>query len=110
MHETFFQQLQTARPQLVPKARLQLDSVSGEPVLLYPEGVILLNATGAAILRLCDGAHSVSEMLALLSEEYGTPAEHLAADVGQYLLQLQQQCLVELQGLQIPEPGRSRHE
>jgi pyrroloquinoline quinone biosynthesis protein D len=108
MRETFFQQLQTARPRLVPKARLQLDKINGKPVLLYPEGVLLLNTTGAAILRLCDGTRSVSDILALLSEEYETPAEHLAADVGQYLLQLQQQCLVELQGIHIPEPEGNR--
>ena len=33
-------------------------------VLLYPEGAVLLNDTGAAILELCDGQRSVAEIAA----------------------------------------------
>ena len=34
------------------------------PVLLYPEGAVLLNDTGAAILKLVDGQRSVGDIAA----------------------------------------------
>ena len=42
-------------PSLWRLARLEFDPVRKQRVLLYPEGVVLLNDTGAAILDLCDG-------------------------------------------------------
>ena len=39
-------------PRLHPKARLQHDDVRGRDVLLYPEGLVALNPTGAEILVL----------------------------------------------------------
>ena len=39
-------------------------------VLLYPEGVVKLNESAAAILGLCDGMRSVEEIVAELSRQY----------------------------------------
>jgi pyrroloquinoline quinone biosynthesis protein D len=39
-------------------------------VLLTPESVTLLNGTGAAILRLCDGTRTVAEINADLRDRY----------------------------------------
>jgi pyrroloquinoline quinone biosynthesis protein D len=39
-------------------------------VLLSPETVVVLNATGAAILELCDGQRTVAEILAELRSRY----------------------------------------
>jgi pyrroloquinoline quinone biosynthesis protein D len=50
-------------PALWRLARLSFDPVRQQSVLLYPEGAILLNASGAAILELC-----VTEYLAELIE------------------------------------------
>jgi pyrroloquinoline quinone biosynthesis protein D len=44
-----------SRPQLARKARLRTDRLTGETLLLYPEHGLVLNASAAAILRLCDG-------------------------------------------------------
>ena len=107
MSEAFFQRLQNARPRLVTKARVQTDKVSGEPVLLYPEGVVLLNATGVAIIKLCDGTRSFPEILARLAEEYNAPVSALEEDVSDYILKLYQQSLVELPKDQ--EPGSHEH-
>jgi pyrroloquinoline quinone biosynthesis protein D len=60
----------TARPRLSVQARLQWDSVRERQVLLMPEGVLVLNATAAAILALCDGRRSVSTIAADLSAQY----------------------------------------
>lgn len=107
MNQAFFQHLQTTRPRLVAKARVQTDKVSGEPVLLYPEGVVLLNATGVAIITLCDGMHSFPEILARLAADYNVPVSTLEADVGDYLFKLYQQSLVELR--EDEEPASHEH-
>jgi pyrroloquinoline quinone biosynthesis protein D len=96
MNQAFLQRLRTARPRLVAKARVQVDRVNGEPVLLYPEGVVLLNTTGEAILRLCDGTRAFPDVLACLAAAYHTPAAQLEDDVSAYLLKLHRQSLIEL--------------
>lgn len=60
----------TARPRLVPQARLQWDPVREKQVLLIPEGVLVLNATAAAILDLCDGQRNLSAIIAELNAQY----------------------------------------
>jgi pyrroloquinoline quinone biosynthesis protein D len=39
-------------------------------VLLSPEAVSVLNGTGVAVLRLCDGARTVAEIVAELRDRY----------------------------------------
>jgi coenzyme PQQ biosynthesis protein PqqD len=75
-------------------ARLQFDPVRQQRVLLYPEGVVLLNDTGAAILDLCDGRRSVAEISAVLQERYQCD---VTADVIEYLSGLAAQELVRVQ-------------
>lgn len=70
-------------PRLHPKARLQWDEVRRRDVLLYPEGLVALNPTGAEILRLCDGRRSVAAVAAALEQRYGATA--IAADVTAFL-------------------------
>jgi pyrroloquinoline quinone biosynthesis protein D len=68
--------LSTNRPRLARQVRLQWDPVRERQVLLAPEGVVLLNQTGADILRLCNGERTVVEIVAQLREQY----EHVASD------------------------------
>lgn len=96
MSQAFLQRLRTTRPRLVAKARLQTDRVSGEPVLLYPEGVVLLNTTGKAILCFCDGTRTFPALLASLAAEYHTLASQLESDVSTFLFKLYRQSLIEL--------------
>lgn len=96
MSTPFLLHLLQAKPRLAGKVRLQTDKISGDQVLLYPEGVVLLNTTGEAIVRLCDGSHSFQQMLALLAERYSTTPEQLENDVSEYLYTLYEQCLIEL--------------
>ena len=72
-----------AIPRLHPKARLQRDEVRGREVLLYPEGLVGLNATGAAIVALCDGVRSLADIVATLERRYG--ASGLERDVAAFL-------------------------
>ncbi len=82
----------TAVPRVAPKARLQWDEVRGRHVLLYPEGLVSLNATGAEIIGLCDGARSVADIVETLKQRYG-PVE-IEGDVAPFLDRLAAKGLV----------------
>jgi pyrroloquinoline quinone biosynthesis protein D len=58
------------RPCLAPHVRLTFDAARAQHVLLTPEAVSVLNGTGAAILRLCDGTRTVAEIVAELRDRY----------------------------------------
>ena len=79
----------TLTPASVPSiwrlARLNFDPVRKQHVLLYPEGAMLLNDSGAAILELCDGQRSISEIARILDERYHCD---VLADVTEYLSEL----------------------
>jgi pyrroloquinoline quinone biosynthesis protein D len=84
---------ETSVPVLWRLARLQFDPVRERRVLQYPEGVVLLNDTGAAILELCDGHRTVAEIAAVLNERYKTD---VAGDVLAYLSDLADRELVRV--------------
>jgi pyrroloquinoline quinone biosynthesis protein D len=83
----------SARPRLWRLARLGFDRVRQRPVLLYPEGAMILNDTGKAILELCDGARTVGDIAEILAERYGT---NVSPDVIEYLDLLARRDLVIL--------------
>ena len=82
-------------PDSVPKlwrmARLQFDAVRQRPVLLYPEGAVLLNDTGAAILELCDGSNTVNQIVQILSQRYRAD---VTTDVADYLTLMAERELI----------------
>ena len=78
--------LRLLTPDSVPKlwrmTRLHFDPVRQRPVLLYPEGAVLLNDTGAAILELCNGSNTVEQIVSILTERYQAD---VSSDVTEYL-------------------------
>ena len=79
------------RPVLVPHARYRWDTLRGQHQVVFPEGLLVLNESGAAIVRLCDG-RPVSELLAALGERF--PDADLAADVDAFLDRLARKGLL----------------
>jgi pyrroloquinoline quinone biosynthesis protein D len=86
----------TLSPDSVPRiwrlARLDYDPARQRPVLLYPEGAVLLNDTGREILELVDGTRTVAEIAALLGDRYQTD---VTADVTDYLSHLAERELIQ---------------
>ncbi len=83
-----------SRPALAPGVRLQLDKVTGESVLLYPEGLLELNGTAHAILKLCKGGTTVAEIITALATEYEVEEDVLRHDALDCLADLVQRHLV----------------
>ena len=64
----------TDRPQLRRGVRTGIDPLSDEAVLLFPEGVLFLNETAAAVIQRCDGSRSVAEVVQAVGEVYDAVA------------------------------------
>jgi pyrroloquinoline quinone biosynthesis protein D len=60
------------RPQLARHVRLSFSRPRQRHVLQHPETVVVLNGSGAHILELCDGRHTVAEIVAELGARYDT--------------------------------------
>jgi len=71
------------RPAIASLYRLQFEPAQDAWVLLYPEGMVKLNATAAEILRRCDGHASVEQLITGLERDFA-PAD-LRADVHYFL-------------------------
>ena len=82
---------QTERPRLAPGVRYRWDAMREQHQLLFPEGLLVLNESGAAIVRLCDG-RTTDEMIRELEDlvSNGNPAD----DVHQFLARLAEKGLL----------------
>jgi pyrroloquinoline quinone biosynthesis protein D len=79
------------RPMLVTHARYRWDKLRGQHQVVFPEGILVLNEPGAAIVRLCDG-RPLSELLASLGEQF--PDGNLDEDVQVFLKRLARKGLL----------------
>jgi coenzyme PQQ biosynthesis protein PqqD len=83
------------RPRLAAKARLRFDKPTQTHLLLYPERGMKLNATGTAIVQLCDGTNTVLAIVAALAATYEQPAEQLSREVDAFLQALADRGLID---------------
>ena len=80
------------KPKLRKGVRLTFDKTRDTHVLLFPEGVLVPNATAAAVLSLCDGESTVEEIAEALGRRYrGVRAQ----DVTDVLARLESRRVVE---------------
>lgn len=82
------------RPTLARGVRLRADPITGEPLLLFPEGILPLDSTTHDILLQCNGQLSLPGILQALSEEYEAEPEELRGDVTECLTHLREEMLV----------------
>ena len=82
---------QLERPLLAPGVRYRWDEMREQHQLLFPEGLLILNESGAAIVRLCDG-RTTDEVIRELESQVsdGNPAD----DVHQFLARLAEKGLL----------------
>ena len=72
---------EASRPVLPRHARLKFDETRQLWVILAPERVLAPDETAVEILQLCDGAHSVADMIDLLAAKYIADRGAIATDV-----------------------------
>jgi pyrroloquinoline quinone biosynthesis protein D len=85
-----------SKPRLADKARLKWDAVREKYLLLFPEGVLVLNKTAHDVLALCDGQRTVTEVIKMLAAQYATDANAIAGDVKEILQRLAEKSFVIL--------------
>lgn len=83
-------------PRLARRVRLRWDEARGTHVLLYPEGLLLLNPQAAEVLGCVDGARAVRDVVALLAARHpDVDQATLATDVAELLGRLVARGFVE---------------
>ena len=85
-----------AVPFLPRGVRIHDDRVRGLKVLLAPERVMKLDATGEAILGELDGETSFGTIVARLAARYDAPEVRIAEDAARFLDGLVERRMVEL--------------
>lgn len=75
---------------LNPRYRLQWEPAQNCHVLLYPEGLIQLSGSAAAILQRCAEPNTFTALVADLEQQF-PDAEGLADDVREFLQDAQQE-------------------
>lgn len=68
-------------PALSRGTRLRLDETRQRWVLLVPERVMAPDEIAVEVLKLCDGARSVADIVEHLAAVYAAPREEIAGDV-----------------------------
>jgi pyrroloquinoline quinone biosynthesis protein D len=81
------------RPRLARHVRLTFCQIRQRHTLQLPETVVVLNGTGADIIELCDGQHTVADIVAELGAHYQTVPDD---EVRRFLTRLVVRRCVEL--------------
>jgi pyrroloquinoline quinone biosynthesis protein D len=76
--------------------RLQWEPAQEAHVLLYPEGMVKLNSSAAAIMSRCDGVRTVADIVADIERTYGVTG--LSADVAAFVAMAQANSWLEMKG------------
>jgi pyrroloquinoline quinone biosynthesis protein D len=85
-----------SKPAIGTGFRLQWEPAQEKHVLLYPEGMVQLNQSAGEILKRCDGARTLAEIVADLEQAFGRSG--LTDDVLAFV-----KIAVERGWLQIPD-------
>ncbi len=88
--------LLTAVPKFPRGVRLKHDEARQEWVLLAPERLIKCDPIAAAVLQLCDGKRSLSEIVRLLASQFNADAAIIERDVTALLQGLSDKKMVQM--------------
>ena len=84
------------RPVVGRGFRLQWEPAQEAHVLLYPEGMVKLNSSAAAIMSRCDGVRTIADIVADIERTYGVTG--LAADVAAFVAMARERSWLEMKG------------
>ncbi|MGH8210179.1 MAG: pyrroloquinoline quinone biosynthesis peptide chaperone PqqD [Steroidobacteraceae bacterium] len=84
----------SAKPVVGHGFRLQWEPAQQAHVLLYPEGMVKLNNSAAAIMSRCDGVRTVADIIADIERAYCVTG--LSADVTAFVAMAREQSWLEL--------------
>lgn len=84
----------SARPAIGRGFRLQWEEAQNAFVLLYPEGMVKLNASAGEILKRCQGDHTIAEIVADLEQTF--EANNLSEDVMAFIAMALEKKWLEL--------------
>jgi pyrroloquinoline quinone biosynthesis protein D len=82
------------RPVVGRGFRLQWEPAQEAHVLLYPEGMVKLNGSAAAIMTRCDGVRTVADIVADIEKTYGVTG--LAGDVTAFVAMAREKSWLEV--------------
>ena len=85
-----------SRPKLGRGVRLRTDPITGEPLLLYPEGVLPLDETTHEIVTRCTGEATFESIVQSLANDYDADVETIRQDAHECLDQLRRHMLIAL--------------
>ena len=85
-----------SRPALARGVRVRNDPLTGQPVLLFPEGVLPLDGTTHDIILRCSGEMTLESIILSLADEYEVDQDTVRSDVCECLEQLRQRMLVAI--------------
>jgi pyrroloquinoline quinone biosynthesis protein D len=74
--------------------RLQWEPAQEAHVLLYPEGMVKLNGSAAAIMTRCDGVRTIADIVADIERSYGVTG--LSADVAAFVAMARDNSWLEM--------------
>jgi pyrroloquinoline quinone biosynthesis protein D len=83
----------TDTPILASKARVKWDPIRQKHLLLFPEGLLILNQTAYDIITMCDGKNKVITIVNSLGDKYKT---HVDEDIKELLRRLVEKRLLLL--------------
>lgn len=85
-----------SHPRLARGVRLRHDEARGEWMLLAPERVVQANLIAVAVLQLCDGQKTLSEVVDTLAAQYKADRAVIEKDVTTLIADLATKRMVDL--------------
>lgn len=85
--------LESATFSINPQYRLQWEAAQNCHVLLYPEGLVQLSDSAAAILQHCVEPTTLISVVETLQQQF-PDAEGIADDIKEFLIDAQEQCWI----------------
>ena len=85
---------ESVRPVVGRGFRLQWEPAQEAHVLLYPEGMVKLNSSAAAIMTRCDGVRTVADIVADIEKAYGVAG--LLADIMAFVAMAREKSWLEV--------------